>query len=163
MGWDQPHELARAVHHRDARLVLSHHRPGHALLVDCRRDDRRIVVHQLGKPSVLGGGNENLDRDDADESFPLEDGHVVRAVVAGARHSIADVPRRLLGTGHRDASGRVLARDAKAVGHAAILVGRPDMASAEPRGRARESPDARAAAIGLDVCQTPDTGPALAT
>jgi hypothetical protein len=89
VGRDQPHELVLGVHHGDARLALSDHRPGNALLVDSRSDDRRIGVHQLGQLSVRGGGHENLDRDDADQSLPLEHGHVVRAVVADACHCIA--------------------------------------------------------------------------
>ena len=101
----------------DARLVLAHHCPGHTLLVDRRRDDRRIVVHQVHKPSVMSGGHENVDRDDADQALPLDDCHVVRAVAADARHCSEDVHGHLLGTGHRDASGCVPARDAKAFRH----------------------------------------------
>jgi hypothetical protein len=63
VGRDQPQEPAVGVDHGQAAFVAIHHSAGGALLVEIRRDLRRVGIHDFLDVGVRVGGQQALDRD----------------------------------------------------------------------------------------------------
>jgi hypothetical protein len=69
---DQLQEPAVGVDQRQAEFMAIHHSPGRALLIGIRRDPRRVAVNDVLDAGLRVGGQQALDRDQADEPPRLE-------------------------------------------------------------------------------------------
>ncbi len=110
---DQPDEAVVGVDHGQAALVAVHHPAGSELLIGVRRDARRVVVHDLLEAITRAGGQQSLDRDQADEPPGLEHDHILGAAELAPRELLPQLSCALVAPGDGNAVGRILRRDAE--------------------------------------------------
>jgi hypothetical protein len=103
-------EPAALVHDGEAALAVAHHAPGSDLLIGPRGDHGRIRIHDLAQRGLGRHREEALDRDEADESVTLADGHIVCAVEALPGEREPHVTGQAFGFRARNGGGQVLRR-----------------------------------------------------
>jgi hypothetical protein len=91
------------------------HLPRDLFLIVAGRCDRRAAVHQFVDQVLVAGGEEALDRQQADQALILEHGDLVGVLEGLADQRRAHGRRGLAAGGYRYASGRVFFGDTELV------------------------------------------------
>jgi hypothetical protein len=105
MRRNQPEEATVDVLNGDAALVMLDRLPDDSLLIDARRQPRRVGIHDVGHVGVAGRRQQILDANDADQTVTLANGDMsgidIRLLSHPGDNGIDVLPR----AGHRMTGG----------------------------------------------------------